>query len=88
MNHKATTSISFTLSEAATVTIVITDKSGRVWITLGPISGVAGANQITWDGASQNGQMPPPGQSTYTVTITAMVGGQNANTGFTLIVKG
>jgi flagellar basal-body rod modification protein FlgD len=56
-------------SEAATVTAVITDASGRTVRTLHFSSSPAGAFTGTWDGRDDKGAMLPAGQ--YKTTLTA-----------------
>ena len=80
------TTITYTLSASAMVAITATERNGNVWKTWSGITGAAGMNQMVWDGRSDAGQYPPPGQSDFSVSITVGVGNQRSQTSFILTV--
>ena len=60
------------LASASDSTMVqIKDASGNVVRTFGIGSGVAGTNQITWDGKNDAGQTMPDGNYKFSVTASA-----------------
>ena len=81
--HKGrTTAISYTLSKVDMVSITINQKNGGEWKTFNGINGMTGLNQMTWDGKSDSGQNPTPGQSDFTVTIKATIGTETTQASF------
>jgi flagellar hook assembly protein FlgD len=63
-----TTSISYTLSKTAFVSIVVRGPSGAVVRTLlNGVSRQAGGNATTWDGKDDQGGVVPDGLYSYTI---------------------
>lgn len=56
-------------SDATSVTVTITDESGRVVRTLDAGALAAGAHEVAWDGRDADGAALPPG--TYRVSVAA-----------------
>jgi hypothetical protein len=72
------TTISFTLNKAATVSISVYDKQNRLVRQWTGLSVQAGSGSQVWDGKDSGGQDVPPGLQGYRVEIVATAGAEIA----------
>lgn len=85
---KRSTKISFTSSEAATITITIQNRAGTVVRTLvNSVQKPAGAVSARWNGKSSQAKIVKPGRYTYRITATDAAGNQTTRSGAVTVKK-